>query len=826
VDLYGDPLPEGAVMRLGTLRQRAVGAQLAVSADGKSIIGVRGGKLLSVWDTATGKLRQTRELPGESWGRSELSSDGRWVVTDVGMPDPHLKLWDAGTGKPGPKLAIERARYVMPVAFSKDGKRLAAVGHWRGKDGKYNHLVRAWNLATGKEVFSKKVNINVASDLLAFSPDGKHLLTSFGSTSIGMFCWDIATGRQLWQNKEISFDTMVFTPDGKILTSQQNPQLVDLETGKAVALEKLSPINWSTHLSLTPDGRTLLISSARGVIVWDLANGKELRMLKGAGEQIVVMPDGKSIVTNNGSLQRWDLATGKPLYADTSILGHVGEVVTLAFSADGKRLVSGSTDGSVRLWDTTTGQSLRIWHGHEARRPVAAGPGAGDGVKTVDITPDGRRVLSAGNDDRIKLWDASKDKEVRAIALPAPEKGEGNRHVYHVRFSPDGTRVIGTYGPQGGFMSAASTVRQFSDKVAIWDAKTGGLLAIHPVYLSGGRSSGLSTDGWTLLALGKLVDVASGKEKVRLTGISRFSSAALSPDGSLVIGNAEERTTKNGTTYVNSAGLRVWEAATGRPVVNLKSKSWIAQVAFHPDHRFIVTNDLDGIQLRDVITGAVVARLTMPQKVRVGTTRGSYASCLAFTKNGRRLATGHPDSTILLWDFALPASKVKPLTAKELETLWSDLVDTVAAKAWQAVWRMSDAPNEVLPFLRARLKPYPTAPADVTRKLLADLDDNSFERREAAMKRLKDLGLQAEPALRATLKLKPSLEQKKRIEQILAALKVASPPTAEELRQLRAVIVLERLRSPEARRVLEAMTNGPPSARQTRQAFAALSCLR
>lgn len=126
------------------------------------------------------------------------------------------------------------------------------------------------------------------------------------------------------------------------------------------------------------------------------------------------------------------------------------------------------------------------------------------------------------------------------------------------------------------------------------------------------------------------------------------------------------------------------------------------------------------------------------------------------------MAIGHPDSTILLWDMLLPAPKRKALAAKELESLWTDLADADAAKAWRAVWRLSDAPNEVLPLLRARLKPVPIVPANAMRKLVTDLDDNSFEIREPAVKRLKEFDLRAEPALRAALKAKPSLEQKKR----------------------------------------------------------------
>jgi hypothetical protein len=205
-------------------------------------------------------------------------------------------------------------------------------------------------------------------------------------------------------------------------------------------------------------------------------------------------------------------------------------------------------------------------------------------------------------------------------------------------------------------------------------------------------------------------------------------------------------------------------------------------------------------------------------------TPGSYAGCLAFTRDGRRMATGHPDSTILLWDVHLPALSSTSLSATQLQERWADLADTDAAKAWQAVDRLAQAPDDALAFLGGRLKPAPIAAADVTGKLLAELDSDSFAVREAAARRLKALGLQAEPALRAALKADPPLEQRRRIEELLAALR-EPPPTQEELRQLRAVIVLERIGTPPARQLLDEVARGPESARLTRQAHAALACL-
>jgi RNA polymerase sigma factor (sigma-70 family) len=825
VDLYGDPLPEGAVMRLGTIQRRAVGAQLAVSADGKSIVSVRGGKYISIWDAASGKLSEKRALPGNSASDSVLSSDGRWLITNLSRAADQLDLWDVRSGKRIRTLTLEGAGGTWTAAFSPDGKAVAAAGS-AGR-------VHIWELATGKVIFRKDFH-GAGIRRAVFTPDGKRLLAVVNANPPYLVCWDLDSGRQRWSAADFDPYAMVCTPDGKLLSSDKAPVL-DLATGQIVESEKMPPITEERilRLALSPDGRTLFASTFKKVIVWDRIHGKELRTLAGSGEQIAVWPDGKNILTNNAALQRWDVDSGKPLFVDTFAHGHTDAVGRLAWSADGRRLASDSTgmpfqtDGTLRVWDAATGRPLHLQHDRKTFRLV--GNSAGEfGDNLVDLSPDGRWLLSnAAGEQSLKVWEADTGKEVRSLEFPPAEQKEGQRQLFRARFSSDGARVVALLGSRSNFFIAGQA--QPADKVVVWNAKTGERSTCRPVGWTESEGSAIAPDGRTLVSSGTLIDAASGKEMARLEGLGQHSTrinVAFSRDGALVVGESPVVTEENKAVYISRDGVRVWEAATGKMVAHVRMTPRIEQVFFHPDNRYVATNDVEGVRIWDALTGKLAARREMPEKVPATPTLGTFASCPTFAPDGR-LATGHPDSTILVWDVPLPASKPRRLGEKELEVLWADLADGDAAKAWRAVWRMAEAPKDALPFLRERVKPYPTAPVDATRKLLADLDSDALARREAAVKRLKELGLQAEPALRAVLRAKPSLEQRRRIEPLLAALaEMPQVLSAEQLRQLRAVIVLERIGSPEARRLLEDAAKGPESARLTRQARAAFPCVR
>jgi hypothetical protein len=166
---------------------------------------------------------------------------------------------------------------------------------------------------------------------------------------------------------------------------------------------------------------------------------------------------------------------------------------------------------------------------------------------------------------------------------------------------------------------------------------------------------------------------------------------------------------------------------------------------------------------------------------------------------------------------------VKEPSAQELAAWWADLAGEDAAKAQRAVWALTDAPNQAVPFLGGRLKPIAPPDEKRVRRWIADLDSDDFSTRQAAQVELARLGELAEPIVEETLKGNRPLETRRRLEQLLAKTHGLSPP--DELRVLRAVQALELIGTSEARTILNALTKGAAGARLTREAHESLERL-
>jgi hypothetical protein len=189
-----------------------------------------------------------------------------------------------------------------------------------------------------------------------------------------------------------------------------------------------------------------------------------------------------------------------------------------------------------------------------------------------------------------------------------------------------------------------------------------------------------------------------------------------------------------------------------------------------------------------------------------------HISALAFSRDGRLLASGGGGGAILVWEVSGGEGLPGTVTADEAAALWQALGDAEAARANHALAALAAASAQALPLVKERFQAARKKPDEKElARLIADLDADAFKVRQRANRELAEAGPDAAAALRAALKGEPTPEAKRRIEELLARIgKKIAPP--EELRSLRAVEVLERIGTPQARALLEELAGrkAPP----------------
>jgi hypothetical protein len=283
--------------------------------------------------------------------------------------------------------------------------------------------------------------------------------------------------------------------------------------------------------------------------------------------------------------------------------------------------------------------------------------------------------------------------------------------------------------------------------------------------------------------------------------------------------------------------IYLWEVVSGRKRATLKTKDIITSLAFSPDGRVLAAASNTSYFYLGLTDDGTSPEEGKPRPPRVHLWdvaaekeltpleghRGSITS-LSFSPDGKLLATGSNDTTVLLWD----ATRFKPKPVAEvqrrpeqLEALWNDLGGADAVRAYRAIHKLTTAPKSSAAFLKNQL--HPIAPADAKQvvRLLSELDSDQFDIRDNAMKELEQLGDSAAAELRKALSGKPSLEVKRRIEQRLD--KETSP---EHIRAIRALETLERIGTPEARELCARLADGVADAPLTREARAALKRMK
>jgi hypothetical protein len=372
-----------------------------------------------------------------------------------------------------------------------------------------------------------------------------------------------------------------------------------------------------------------------------------------------------------------------------------------------------------------------------------------------------------------------------------PSRNSGAGPGLGLAFSPDGKTVA---TPVAGTNGDPSTLN-------LWDVASGrearrielpaqpGILGF--VFAPDGRTLATENMDWTVT----LWEVASGKQRVRLGQPIAARRQASAYDYVVIDFNGAA-------------------SSSAAPVTSVA-------IAFAPNGRTLAARGPDhSVRVWDVASGKAIGQM-----------EGHNGTVLAVapSADGKMLASGSSDTTILVWDFTrmrpAPRPQAALLPAKQVESLWADLAGADAARAYRSIERLVTALGQVVPLLRERLRPAEPVEAGKLEQWLADLGSDSFRRRQQATAALEKQGELAMPALSKLLAEQLPLETRRRVEQLLDKM-TRRPLTAEQLRLVRAVEVLEQLDTALARQVLTTLARGAVGALATREAQAALDRLK
>jgi WD40 repeat protein len=709
---------------------------------------------------------------------------------------------DVATGKNlgqfGKNPGKDNPTFQASLVFSPDGKKLASVN--RTNDGKANLFI--WDAAKGKEL-AKVAGKEQTEDLrgFTFSPDGKWL--SWTNEEQQVVLADPATGavvRKLERKSEEGpgDSSFVFSPDGKVLLERQieeNRLVVwDVATGKQLrsfpgpGVDAFFLLGGSSELmAFSPDGKLLALGGSESAIsILDFAKGTVVNVDEAHRQYISKVSfgsGGKQVFTTDGQrlMRAWDAATGKPIRSIRKRFRALDEGMEAALSDDGRFLATVNDKGDVQVRDAATDKELKV---------ISSGLQA---VTAMAFNGDDKLIAIGGMSEKqgeVGLYDVPTGKELHRFTLPPNLAMPGGvpdpdlpTMPSLLLFAPDGRRLA---------------VLVDGVTVLLWDVATGRELPNIGVGENQAITAiAFSPDGRSLAVdcgedIPRLYETATGKERRRYQSKTAAKAEPAKEDG---IAAAIAQLIESGE-YGRMAG---------------------ADVALSPNGKLLAHSRPGGkISIWDVAAGKELGELVGHQ---------AQVSTLTFAPDGKTLASGSRDTTVLLWDVTGFAAKVKlPAVKDEPKARWDDLIGTDAARAFDAVCELSAAPAQVVPFLKERLRPAGPVDAEKVKRLVADLDSEQFSVRRKANNELEKLGESATPLLRQALEGDPSAEARRRIEDVLKKTD-SIVPAGELLRSLRAIEVLETIGTPEAKAVLQDLAKGTAGASVTRAAQASLDRL-
>ncbi|HEV8060628.1 MAG TPA: sigma-70 family RNA polymerase sigma factor [Gemmataceae bacterium] len=625
LDLHGDPLPAGALARLGTVRLRPGNEVTAVafSPDGSKLAsGPIYANVVQIWDRASGRLLLECRGHNGTLMQIAFTGDGRNIISS--SLDKTVRVWDAATGA---------ERYQLPTpwpgnfALTPDGRTLAMSNQDRA--------IHLWEIDTGKEIRALKVGIEDSIRqgfepiALAFSADGRRLATADRDS---LRLWDVATGRleSSTENRRRG-DPLAACFNGSTVTVLSSaygapytlwslpidgePRTVRVEPGKLA------------QFAFAPGGGSLLFSAyGTGVREWDTASGTETKRLagmQGDARALAYSPDGKIAAagTDRATLHVWEVASGAELDKHGE---RAAAVDSVAIARDGRTVATTSADGSLRVWDPATGR-LR-WQLLE-QGPVAP--------TSTAISPDGSKVVAGGLGKGIRVYEAASGKLLAHLLTAEPAGVRG--------FSNDGQSLLCIHqGRTVGWLDLATGRERSQYPAPATGAEFINFARWNPKQqIFHAPCSAASANG-RLAALGDQTKLSCVKEdgpgKVRLvfeTQLDAISCLAFSAD-------AKQLATAGDDPFV-----LIWDVAGGKPSKQLAAQGQVlTALAYSPDGRVLAAGTNRGaVLLWDMATGEQIAR-------RAG--HPSAIQQLAFTPDSKLLVSaGGTDTTALIWDVAV-----------------------------------------------------------------------------------------------------------------------------------------------------------------------------
>jgi WD40 repeat protein len=814
-DPFGDPLPPGALARMGTVRWRhhLTIDDVAFSSDGKLVATSGLDQTIRLWDS-TGKGVRTLQAGNDVFAVA-LSPDGKSLAAFTygpGIANPAVRIWDLSSGKAGHLIPIPLENGLSTVAFSPDSKHLAA-GAARMPPGAGALFV--WSVGTGKEVLRLKVGSDMVG-CVAFSPDGKYL-ASGGSGPVRI--WDAVTGKEVRRvpgSRKGTAHQLGFSPDGKSLAVATLDGVHLWETANGRKVRTFPGVNFA----FSPDGKSIVTGpDERTYRRWEVATGKQLGQINNCGvSKIAFRPDGKVVaVIDHQTIGLWDPDTGRRLHPDP---GHPGAVRALCFSPDGRVLASGGNDGTVYLWETATGRQRFRLDGHT------------DFIVSVTFSQNGRMLASADYHGTVRLWDVNTGRQILAhetrqqrpsgvaispagstLAVVTPDR---RIHIWDARTGRKRCAfAVGLHSPTLAFVDERRLAAGGYEGVILWNLETGKKFSLLSEEKSGAFSSlsawAFSPDRTLVACSGtdgaiRVWGMADGENRLTLPRIGveiRRDTLAFAPDGRTLLAQDREHT------------WYLWELTTGKEIHPFRHEDRLRTSGVLAPGGLPLIEELQPRVPRvwDAASKREVLRLP---------TDDSIWSC-AFAADGRRLATGTYNGLIHVWDLPLPPAG-QEWGDEQKDRLWAALAGNDAPGAFKAITTLIAVRDTGVSLLEKRLRKVRPVTEEVqAQRLLSDLDSPVFAVREAASRKLRNLGPAVVPVLRRVLLGKPSLEVRRRIERILAALpRDRILQGGETLRGVRAVQVLEAIGSARARGLLKTLAGQDAGLTLTEEANAAL----